>query len=187
MPTAWWSCSPGRVFSGSSGVFSCFVAPWPGLPPVKQLVTLSNYIKDRAVGCTASRTYSMAERATLAEFARRMGMEQDKALALLRMRNIKAESANLTLAEIARQNGVAPGGVFEALKMVMEPSGGTVGGLPKDPPPGLGRRKLSDICEEYSLDIKAVMSRLKAPACGPKPAWTLAEVAKSQRADDFGI
>ena len=155
-----------------------FVGALAGLPPVKQLVTLSNYIKDRAVEVYGEPPYSMAERATLAEFARRMGMEQDKALALLRMRNIKAESANLTLAEIARQNGVAPGGVFEALKMVMEPSGGTAGGLPKDPPPGLGRRKLSDICEEYSLDIKAVMSRLEGAGMRAQPAWTLAEVAK---------
>ena len=87
-------------------------------------------------------------------------------MALLRLKNIKADSGDLTLAEIARQNRVAPGGVFEALKMVMEPSGGTttLTGLPKEPPPGLGRRKLSDICEEYGLDLASSYSRQRINA-----------------------
>ena len=116
-----------------------------------------------------------------------MGIDQEKALALLRLRNIKADSASQTLAEIAHQNGVAPGGVFEALKMVQEPSAGPVAGLPKDPPPGLGRRKLSDICEEYGLDSKAVLARLDAAGLKAHPAWTLAEVAKTNNVSTYTI
>ncbi|OLN29748.1 FHA domain containing protein [Desulfovibrio sp. DV] len=158
------------------GVFAAALA---GLPPVGQLVALSGHIKERTVETYGEPPYSLAERSTLADFARRMGLETDKALALLRLRNIKAESADLTLAQIARQNRVAPGGVFEALKMVMEPSGGTPPGLPKDPPPGLGRRKLSDICEEYGLDMAQALSRLTAAGYKAQPAWTLTETAKA--------
>ena len=156
-----------------------FAGALAGLPPVGQLVALSGYFKERAEDTYGEPPYSMAERSTLENFARRMGMDGDKALALLRLRNIKAESASLTLAEIARQNGVAPGGVFEALRMVMEPSGGGPAGLPKDPPPGLGRRKLSDICEEYGLEQASVMARLAAAGLRAQPAWTLAETAKA--------
>ena len=156
-----------------------FVGALAGVPPVGQLVALSGHIKERTVETYGEPPYSLAERSTLADFARRMGMETDKALALLRLRNIKAESADLTLAQIARQNRVAPGGVFEALKMVMEPSGGGQAGLPKDPPPGLGRRKLSDICEEYGLDMAQVLSRLTGAGYKAQPAWTLAETAKA--------
>ena len=156
-----------------------FAGSLAGLPPVGQLVALSGHIKERAVETYGEPPYALAERSPLADFARRMGMDADKALALLRLRNIKAESADLTLAEIARQNHVAPGGVFEALKMVMEPSGGTATGLPKDPPPGLGRRKLSDICEEYGLDMVQVLSRLSAAGYKVQPAWTLTETAKA--------
>ena len=64
----------------------------------------------------------------------------------------------------------------------MEPSGGVTPGLPKDPPPGLGRRKLSDICEEYGLDVKAVVARLQAAGLRALPSWTLAEVARNSNA-----
>ena len=158
------------------GVFAGSLA---GLPPAGQLVALSGLLKERAAETYGEPPYSQAERSTLADFARRMGMDAEKALSLLRLRNIKAENADLTLAQIAQQNHVAPGGVFEALKMVMEPSGGTITGLPKDPPPGLGRRKLSDICEEYGLDMVQVLSRLSAAGYKAQPAWTLTETAKA--------
>jgi len=158
------------------GVFGASLA---GLPPAGQLVALSGLLKERVAETYGEPPYSRAERSTLADFARRMGMDAEKALSLLRLRNIKAESADLTLAEIARQNHVAPGGVFEALKMVMEPSGGTATGLPQDPPPGLGRRKLSDICEEYGLDMVQVLSRLSGAGFKAQPAWTLTETAKA--------
>ena len=169
-------------FLGLIVALAVFIGSLAGLPPVKQLVALSGLIKERATEVYGESPYAQAERSTLEDFARRMGIDQDKALALLRLRNIKAESATQTLAEIARKNGVAPGGVFEALKMVMEPSGGTVSGLPKDPPPGLGRRKLSDICEEYGLDLQAVIARLDAAGLRAQPAWTLAEVARNNNA-----
>ncbi|MEA4855180.1 DUF4405 domain-containing protein [Solidesulfovibrio sp.] len=166
-------------FAGAILTLAVFVWALADLPPVRQFVAVSQYLKERAVDTYGEPPYALAERSTLEDLARRMGMDGDKALALLRLKNIKAENASLTLAEIARQNGVAPGGVFEALKMVQEPSGGSPAGLPKEPPPGLGRRKLSDICEEYGLDQPAVMGRLQAAGFKAQPAWTLTEVAKA--------
>ena len=167
-------------FAGLLLTAAVFVWALSGLPPVRQLVAFSDYLKTRAVETYGEPPFALAERSTLADLARRMGMDGDKALALLRLKNIKADSADLTLAEIARQNGVAPAGVFEALKMVMEPSGGaTAAGLPKDPPPGLGRRKLSDICEEYGFKQADIMDRLQAAGLQAHPAQTLSEVAKA--------
>ncbi|WP_428565874.1 MAG: DUF4405 domain-containing protein [Solidesulfovibrio sp. DCME] len=169
-------------FAGAILTLAVFVWALADLPPVRQIVAVSHYLKERAVDTYGEPPYALAERSSLEDLARRMGMDGDKALALLRLKNIKAESASLTLADIARQNGVAPGGVFEALKMVQEPSGGSPAGLPKDPPPGLGRRRLSDICEEYGLDQAAVLGRLQAAGLKAQPAWTLTEVAKANNA-----
>ncbi|MFU2209045.1 DUF4405 domain-containing protein [Solidesulfovibrio sp. C21] len=166
-------------FVGLIVAVAVFVWSLGGMPPVGQLVAVSDYLKQRAVETYGEPPYAEAQRSTLESLARRMGMDKDKALALLRLKNIKAESANMTLAEIARQNGVAPGGVFEALRMVMEPSGGNPAGLPKDPPPGLGRRKLSDICEEYGLPQATAMSRLAAAGMKAQPSWTLTDTAKA--------
>ncbi|BAH77476.1 DUF4405 domain-containing protein [Solidesulfovibrio magneticus] len=168
-------------FAGGILVVGLFAAALAGAPPMAQLARLADHLQERAAETYGEPPYALAERSTLADFARRMGMDTEKALALLRLKNIKADSGDLTLAEIARQNRVAPGGVFEALKMVMEPSGGTttVAGLPKEPPPGLGRRKLSDICEEYGLDLAQVLGRLSTSGFKAQPAWTLAEIAKA--------
>ncbi|EFL52916.1 conserved hypothetical protein [Solidesulfovibrio fructosivorans JJ]] len=166
-------------FVGLVVAVGIFVWSLGGMPPVGQLVAFSDYFKQRAVETYGEPPYAEAQRSTLESLARRMGMDKDKALALLRLKNIKAESADMTLAEIARQNGVAPGGVFEALRMVMEPSGGNPAGLPKDPPPGLGRRKLSDICEEYGLPQATAMARLVAAGMKAQPSWTLTETAKA--------
>lgn len=174
-------------FAGLAVCLVVFVASLAHLPPIRQMVALSGYFKDRAAEIYGEAPYAKAERSTLENFARRMGIDREKALALLRLRNIKAQSASQTLAEIGRQNGVAPGGVFEALKMVQEPSAGPVSGLPKDPPPGLGRRKLSDICEEYGLDVKAVLARFEASGLRAHPAWTLAEVAKANKVSTFAV
>ncbi len=168
-------------FAGGIIVVGLFAAALAGAPPMAQLARLADHLQERAADTYGEPPYAAAERSTLADFARRMGMDTEKALALLRLKNIKADSADLTLGEIARQNRVAPGGVFEALKMVMEPSGGTttVAGLPKEPPPGLGRRKLSDICEEYGLDLPQALGRLSTAGFKAQPAWTLAEIAKA--------
>jgi len=168
-------------FAGLILVVGLFAAALAGAPPMAQLARLADHLQERASDTYGEPPYASAERSTLADFARRMGMDTEKALALLRLKNIKADSGDLTLGEIARQNRVAPGGVFEALKMVMEPSGGTttVSGLPKEPPPGLGRRKLSDICEEYGLDLAQALGRLSTSGFKAQPAWTLAEIAKA--------
>lgn len=168
-------------FAGLIVVVGLFAAALAGAPPMAQLARLGDHLQERAADTYGEPPYAAAERSTLADFARRMGMDTEKALALLRLKNIKADSGDLTLAEIARQNRVAPGGVFEALKMVMEPSGGTaaITGLPKEPPPGLGRRKLSDICEEYGLDLAQALGRLSTSGFKAQPAWTLAEIAKA--------
>lgn len=166
-------------FIGLALTLVCFIWALAELPPVHQFVSLSHYFKQRAVVTYGEPPYALAERSTLADLARRMGMDGEKALALLRLKNIKADSADLTLTEIARQNGVAPGGVFDALKMVQEPSGGETSGLPKDPPPGLGRRRLADICEEYGLSQAEALRRLEAAGLKARPAWTLTEVAKA--------
>lgn len=167
------------VFLGVALPLAVCIWSLAGMPPVRQMVSLSDYFKQRAVDTYGEPPYAEAQRSTLESLARRMGMDKDKALALLRLKNIKAESADMTLAEIARQNGVSPGGVFEALRMVMEPSGGNPADLPKDPPPGLGRRKLSDICEEYGLPQAQALARLGAAGLKAQMAWTLTETAKA--------
>ncbi|TES90908.1 MAG: hypothetical protein E3J94_04415 [Desulfobacteraceae bacterium] len=71
---------------------------------------------------------------------------------------MKFESEEQSLKDIARQNNISPQQVYFAMKPV-NPAGNSKS-LPDNPPAGFGNRNLADICQEYRLDIKAVVRGL---------------------------
>lgn len=148
-----------------------------GLPPMAQIAGVSGFIKEQQTKTYGEPPFLHAEEASLTDLARRMDIPRDKALAALTAKNITIASPEQSLREIGEQNGLAPGGVFSAVEFAREMSGAPSQRLPKDPPPGLGKRKLSDICEEYELDIKAMLKKLAESGIAASPAITLKEIA----------
>ncbi len=173
-----------------------FVGTLLGLPPMAQILGLSTHIKDSLSETYGEPPYGHAELTPLDEFCRRFGIDQERAMAALAMKNIRVASAKQTIKDIARDNGLAPGGVYEGLKHAWEasrtvtvPSTSAPASapqpprsqpsvmLPKDPPPGLGKRRLSDICEEYGLDLARMTDTLRAGGIEAPAAMTLKEIA----------
>ncbi len=154
-----------------------FLGTIAGLPPMAQIAGVTGFIKEQQTKTYGEPPFAHAEEFPLAELARRLGIPPDKALAALTAKNIRIESPDMTLKEIGVANGLAPGGVFAAVEFAREMSGAPSERLPKDPPPGLGKRKISDICEEYELDIKAMIKKLAESGIAAAPAMTLKEVA----------
>ncbi|KUG28255.1 hypothetical protein ASZ90_001889 [hydrocarbon metagenome] len=166
-----------------------------GLPPMAQLLGASVAIKDSLSETYGEPPYGHAELTPLDEFCRRFGIDLERAKAALAHKNIRLTATDQTLKDIARDNGLAPGGVYEALKHAWEasrtvtvpstsapaqippPRIQTSVVLPADPPPGLGKRRLSDICEEYGLDLARMTEKLKAGGIDAPPALTLKEIA----------
>ena len=149
------------------------------LPPMQQVIDFSGFIKNQMSEAYGEPPYGHAELSSLETFCRRMGIDFDKAMEALGHKSIVVESPQQTIKDISRKNGLAPGGVYEAVKFARELGASPSQRLPMDPPPGLGKRKLSDICEEYELDILAMMKKLKASGVAAKPAMTLKDVAQA--------
>ena len=164
-----------------------FVGTLTGLPPMSQVLDASLSIKDSLSETYGEPPYGHAELTPLDEFCRRFGIDLERAKAALVQKNIRLASTEQTLKEIAKDNGLAPGGVYEALKHAWEASrtvtvpstsapaqipsrSQTTVVLPMDPPPGLGKRRLSDICEEYGLDLARMSEKLKAGGIDAQPA-----------------
>jgi hypothetical protein len=171
-----------------------FVGTLAGLPPMSQVLDASLSIKDSLSETYGEPPYGHAELTPLDEFCRRFGIDLERAKAALVQKNIRLASTEQTLKEIAKDNGLAPGGVYEALKHAWEASrtvtvpstsapaqipsrSQTAVVLPMDPPPGLGKRRLSDICEEYGLDLARMSEKLKAGNIDAQPAMTLKDIA----------
>ncbi len=172
-----------------------FVGTLLGLPPMAQILAASTAIKDSLSETYGEPPYGHAELTPLDEFCRRFGIDLERAKAALAQKNIRLTATEQTLKDIAKDNGLAPGGVYEALKHAWEASRTvtvpstsapaqiqpsrlqTSVVLPSDPPPGLGKRRLSDICEEYGLDLSRMTDKLKAGGIDAPPALTLKEIA----------
>ncbi len=173
-----------------------FVGTLLGLPPMAQVLDLAVHIKDGLSETYGEPPYGHAELTPLDEFCRRFGIDLERAKAALVMKNIRVLSTGQTLKDIADDNGLAPGGVYEALKhaweasrtvtvpstsaptLIQQPSRSQASViLPKDPPPGLGKRRLSDICEEYGLDLARMAEKLHAGGIEAPAAMTLKEIA----------
>jgi len=150
-----------------------------GVPPMAQIAGVSGFIKEQQARTYGEPPFAHAEELAVNELARRLGIPLDKAQAALAAKNIRIQSPDQTLKEIGAENGLAPGGVFAAVEFAREMSGAPSERLPQDPPPGLGKRKISDICEEYELDIKAMLKKLAESGIAAAPAMTLKEVADS--------
>ncbi|NDY56846.1 DUF4405 domain-containing protein [Desulfovibrio sulfodismutans] len=172
-----------------------FVGTLLGLPPMAQILDTSTAIKDSLSETYGEPPYGHAELTPLDEFCRRFGIDLERAKAALAQKNIRLASTEQTLKDIAKDNGLAPGGVYEALKHAWEASRTvtvpstsapaqiqpprllTSVVLPSDPPPGLGKRRLSDICEEYGLDLARMTDKLKAGGIDAPASMTLKEIA----------
>ncbi|NNF98402.1 MAG: DUF4405 domain-containing protein [Desulfobacteraceae bacterium] len=131
-----------------------------GVPPFSTVIGIGASIKQTAADKYGEPPYGHAEMSNLKSFATRMGMDLGESMNKLKAGGIKFDNDMQTLSQIAEQNDISPQQVY----LVMAPSeeAATVSnGLPAEPKAGLGNRLLSDICEEYALDVTLVVSTLE--------------------------
>jgi hypothetical protein len=128
------------------------------MPPFLWVVEISESIKDSAAEKYGEPPYGHAELSSLKTLTSRMGFDLAKSVEGLREAGVEFDSEEQTIQEIAKQNEMSPQQVYLAMKPLS-----TVGEnkkLPLSPPPGLGRRSLADICQEYNLNIPTILRSL---------------------------
>jgi hypothetical protein len=122
---------------------------------------LNTYAKDQGSRTYGEPPYGHAEQSTLQAFAEKTNLDLAKAQELLRARGIAFQGTQQRIQDIAKQNRLTPQQVYLAMKAA-EVVRVTSGGLPEAAAPGLGRKTLEEVCQDYQLDLTRVQSFLRA-------------------------
>lgn len=151
------------------------------IPPFSSIIDFGQSIKDDAARFYGEPPYGHAELSSLKTFCDRLDLDPDKSLAALRQAGIMVDSREETVLAIAQKNGRTPMEIYTLIKPFKE--NGAPEGLPEEPPPGLGRRTLAEICQEYGLDCRAVVDSLAAQGYPLTPESTVKEAAERSGQD----
>jgi len=164
------------------------------LPPGGSLVSLSDSLKSWHAKSFGEPPVAGAADLSPTELAKRLSMDPGKALTNLALHNVKLSSPDATIAEIAKANGLAPAAVYETLRGGREPrlpapqqqaeaprpqAQPLPPQLPADPPPGLGRLKLADVCEQYGLSLNKAVETLAKSGVKATGDLTLRQIAQN--------
>jgi hypothetical protein len=155
-----------------------------GIPPFNWVLDLGESIKDAAAESYGEPPYAHAELSTFERFARTMGIDAEGAVAALRQQGMAPDSMQQTIRDLASKHSVAP----QELYAIMEPtSSGTSPELPDAPPPGLGRKSLAAICEQYGLSLEEVQAYLRDRGIAATAGSPLKEIAEANGTDSHEL
>jgi hypothetical protein len=115
--------------------------------PFSTVINFSNFLKDRAAKTYGEPPYGHAKLSTFKSFAKKTELDLDLSLTKFKEAGITIKNTEQTLAEIARINQTTPKKLYEIIKPLSNKN--PVNGLPSNPPSGIGRLSLSEICNEY--------------------------------------
>lgn len=87
-----------------------------GIQPFQSVLDLNDNIKSYWEREYGSPPYGHAEESSLQSFSKRIGVDAQKALELLKANNINVESSKQTLLDISKQNGIASKVIYDIIK-----------------------------------------------------------------------
>jgi Domain of unknown function (DUF4405) len=180
-----------QVFNGNSVVALLLVGLFAvgsvlHIPPMAQVLDLGEVIKDWWEQRESSPPYGHAELSTLSTYARREGLDADRALEVLREAGIDVTGADQTLLDISRANGTSPAAIAALIEDAgVTPAGSQGGGgesteatEPALPPAGLGKVSLEDHCRDIGLDVDQAIRQLGQQGVTASPDETLRGIAE---------
>ncbi len=127
-------------------------------PPFHWVMEYNEFLKDSAARKYGEPPYGHAELSSLKTFSSKMGFDLPSAADRLKKAGIEFDGLEQTIQEVARLNRMSPKALYAVMQPVASPD--AVKKMPDLPPPGIGRRSLADICQEYNLNIPAVLRTL---------------------------
>jgi Domain of unknown function (DUF4405) len=158
-------------------VLAVLLCTYFNFPPMKWVIDFSDSLKEQGSRQYGEPPYGHAELSSLRVFVKRMALDLDGSIALLKQEGIFIKNPDQTMVSIAHENGKTPQQVYEIIKpaMISEPQEG----IPMQPPPGTGKRTLADFCSEYKLTVPASIQTLKLAGFDAEAEMTLKDIAES--------
>jgi hypothetical protein len=148
------------------------------VPPFSWILDFNAHLQDAGARKYGEPPYGHAELSSLTGLARQTGMEPAAALDRLKSENIRFESADQTVLDVARANGVSPKDVFAAMKPAEPEQSVGPRPLPETPFPGLGRKTLTELSDEYGLDAGILVDRLNRQGLTVTPDMAIRDAAE---------
>jgi hypothetical protein len=161
------------------------------VPPMSMVLEGGAWFKEAGAEKYGEPPYGHAELSSLKLFARKEGIDLDKALALLKQAGLQAEGAGQTLVSIAQKNNLTPQQVYAVIKpaqkAVEEPAEGAAPVFPDGPKPGFGRKTLEEASVELKIDYDAVSKGLQARGMNIEAGKTIHEIAEANGKEPMEI
>jgi hypothetical protein len=150
------------------------------VPPFSWVMSLNDHFKDSGTKKYGEPPYGHAELSSLKTFAKKMNLDLEKSMELLKQAGYVVTDSTETLKTIGDQNERSPQQVYETIKPAAKYTTGmskTETALPESPQPGTGRLTLADFCAQYGLNNKWIVRELKRHAIEASEELTLKTIA----------
>lgn len=166
------------------------------IPPLKTIIDFNDSVKTRHEEKYGSPPYGHAELSTLSSFTKRMGLDLEKSIKILKDKGLAGVEEGARLQEMAKQNKIAPDRIFEYIKDASVAASKnkssrdeTILAPASDPAmyTGLGRISLALVSEKYAIDLEKGLHNLQEKGIHATPEMTLKEIAEKSNIAPFEI
>jgi hypothetical protein len=161
-----------------------FIGTYLMLPPFSWVMALNDRLKDSGASKYGEPPYGHAELSSLKTFAKKMNLDLNKSLTLLKEAGYPVADGSATLQAIGKRYRIAPQQVYESIQAAEIVSGQASEEnpmLPESPPPGTGNLTLADFCTQYNLNIKTVTRELNGRKVPASAELTLKQIAEQSQ------
>jgi hypothetical protein len=161
-----------------------FIGTYLMLPPFSWVMALNDRLKDSGASKYGEPPYGHAELSSLKTFAKKMNLDLNKSLTLLKEAGYPVADGSATLQAIGKRYRIAPQQVYESIQAAEIFSGQASEEnpmLPESPPPGTGNLTLADFCTQYNLNIKTVTRELNGRKVPASAELTLKQIAEQSQ------
>ncbi|WP_320173104.1 DUF4405 domain-containing protein [Maridesulfovibrio sp.] len=158
-----------------------------GLPPMKQVLELSQDFKAMGEAKYGIPPYGHAELSPLQVFCKRMGLDLDKAVASIKNSGIELESAKESIKSIADKAGLTPKALHEIILKDQPGKDSSVKTITTaapnkqdqshSPGAGIGRMSLENYCAKFNLDLNTALGILREKGVVVDKDTTIKEIA----------
>jgi hypothetical protein len=158
------------------------------IPPMSTIINISESIKDAAAIKYGEPPYGHAELSSLKMFAQRVNLDLKKSVALLQQAGIRYENEKQPIVEIARANNLAPKQVYEIIEPAKKSNNaGAYSVFPDSPPPGFGKKKLAEVCADFSLPLPDILHILSTKGVKAEPTHSIKEIATKNNMEPMAV
>lgn len=185
-----------KIFTGSfnvalvlTGIF--VIGTYFNIPPMSTILVFSETMKNNASETYGEPPYGHAESSSLKMFAKRESLDLEKSVELLKDAGMTITGPEDTLKLIATVNNKAPQQIYEIIKPAKlsaeaEPGPAALR-FPDAPESGWGKKKLSEACDEYGLDLDKALKGLSSKGVVAEADMQIKEIAAANDMDPMGI